>query len=102
MEYSLPGFSVHGIFPGNITRVVLPFPSPGNLPNPRMETASLVSPAMAGRFFTTASRGRCQVAEMIQTARERKLNDRTRSKYNVRKLFILEKLWLIEAKITLF
>ena len=28
----------------------LPFPSPGDLPNPEME---LISPALAGRFFTT-------------------------------------------------
>ena len=31
----------------------LPFPSPGELPNPGFETMSLVSPALAGRFFTT-------------------------------------------------
>ena len=29
----------------------LPFPSPGGLADPRMELASLVSPALAGRFF---------------------------------------------------
>ena len=28
------------------------FPSPGNLPDPEMEPMSLVSPALAGRFFT--------------------------------------------------
>ena len=31
------------------------FPSSGDLPNPRMELASLTSPALAGRFFTTSS-----------------------------------------------
>ena len=31
----------------------LPFPSPGDLPNPGMEPPSLVSSALAGRFFTT-------------------------------------------------
>ena len=31
----------------------LPFPSPGYLPNPGIEPASLTSPALAGRFFTT-------------------------------------------------
>ena len=31
----------------------LPFPSPGDLPNSGIEPASLVSPALAGRFFTT-------------------------------------------------
>ena len=31
----------------------LPFPTPGDLPDPGIETASLSSPALAGRFFTT-------------------------------------------------
>ena len=30
-------------------------PPPGHLPNPGMETASLKSPALAGRFFTTSA-----------------------------------------------
>ena len=34
----------------------LPFPSPGNLPNPESEPASLTSPALAGGFFTTSAR----------------------------------------------
>ena len=33
----------------------LPFPPPGDLPNPGTESASPVSPALAVRFFTTAS-----------------------------------------------
>ena len=35
----------------------LPFPPPGDLPNPGIETASPVSPAVGGRLFTTAPRG---------------------------------------------
>ena len=31
----------------------LPFPSQGDLPDPGIELASLTSPALAGRFFTT-------------------------------------------------
>ena len=31
----------------------LPFPSPGDLTNPRIKPASLVSPALVGVFFTT-------------------------------------------------
>ena len=31
----------------------LPRPPPGNLPNPRIEPTSLMSPALAGRFFST-------------------------------------------------
>ena len=33
----------------------LPCPSPGDLPDPGMEPTSLMSPAWAGRFFTTHS-----------------------------------------------
>ena len=33
----------------------LPFPPPGNLPDPGIKQASLPSPALAGRFFTTVS-----------------------------------------------
>ena len=36
----------------------LPFPSPGDLPNPGTELASLASPALAGRFFTTEPSGK--------------------------------------------
>ena len=35
----------------------LPFPTPGNLPDPGIETASLVSPALAGRCFTIVPPG---------------------------------------------
>ena len=33
----------------------LPFPSPGDLPDPGVEPTSLVSPALAGRFLITSS-----------------------------------------------
>ena len=33
----------------------LPFPCPGYLPDPEIEPASLESPALAGRFFTTSA-----------------------------------------------
>ena len=32
----------------------LPFPTPEDLPDPEIELISLVSPALAGGFFTTA------------------------------------------------
>ena len=35
----------------------LPFPSPGDLPDPRFEPMSLVSPALAGGFFTSWATG---------------------------------------------
>ena len=36
----------------------LPFPTPGDLPDPGIKPTSLVSPALAGRFFTTVPPGR--------------------------------------------
>ena len=38
----------------------LPFLTPGGLPDPGIEPASLVSPALAGGFFTTAPPGKLQ------------------------------------------
>ena len=32
----------------------LPFPSPGDLPDPGIESMSLMSPALVGGFFTTS------------------------------------------------
>ena len=36
----------------------LPFPSSGDLPDPGIEPTSLVSPALAGGFFTTEPPGK--------------------------------------------
>ena len=33
----------------------MPFPSPGDLPDPGIELMSLMSPALAGGFFTTST-----------------------------------------------
>ena len=48
-DCSSPGSSVHGILQG------LPCPPPGDLPNPGIEPASLMSPALTGGFFTTSA-----------------------------------------------
>ena len=50
MDYSPPDSSIHGFFQEGILGG-LPFFTPGNIPNPGIEPAS---PALAGRFFTTA------------------------------------------------
>ena len=44
----------------------LAFPTPEDLPNPRMELAALESPALAGGFFTTEAPGRpkCVVVDV--------------------------------------
>ena len=49
-----PGSSVHGSFQWN----GLPFPTPGDLPDPGIEHTSSASPALAGRFFTTETPGK--------------------------------------------
>ena len=53
-DCSQPGFSVLG-FSRQEYRSGLPFPSPGNLPDPGIEPVSLKSAALSGRFFTTAA-----------------------------------------------
>ena len=52
-DCSLADSSVHGISRQAYWYRV-PFPTPGNLPDPRIKPASLVSPALTGRFFTTS------------------------------------------------
>ena len=54
MDCSLPGSSVHGIFQEEYWSG-LPFPPLKNLPNPGIKPTSLVSPALAGGFFTTSA-----------------------------------------------
>ena len=54
---SPPASSVHGIFQATMLSR-LPFPTLEDLPNPGIEPKSLASPAVAGRFFTTAPPGK--------------------------------------------
>ena len=53
MDCHRPGSSVLGIFQA-IFWIGLPFPTPGDLPDPGIRPASLMSPALADRFFTTS------------------------------------------------
>ena len=55
----------------------LPFPAPGHFPNLEMEPASLVSPALAGGFFTTALPEKQDIAWTVSVAQ--KLNSYTLS-----------------------
>ena len=41
----------------------LPFPTPGDLSDPGTESMSLVSPALAGGFFTTAPLGNLRISD---------------------------------------
>ena len=57
MDCSPSGSSVHGISQQKYWSW-LPFPSPGDLPDPGIKPASLVSSALADRFFTTRPSGK--------------------------------------------
>ena len=54
IDCSLPDYSVHGIFQARILEGLL-CPDPGDLPNPGIEPASPMSPALAGGFLTTST-----------------------------------------------
>ena len=54
MNYSPPGSSVHGILQARILEWVA-MPSSGDLPNSGIKPESLMSPALAGRFYTTSA-----------------------------------------------
>ena len=56
-DCTLPDSSIHGIFQARILEW-LPFPLPGDLPDPGIEPVSLVSPALAGGVFTSVPPGK--------------------------------------------
>ena len=56
MDGSPPGSPVPGILKARTLQ--LPFPTPGDLPDPGIEPMSLVSPTLAGGFFTTVPPGK--------------------------------------------
>ena len=51
-KFSSMGFSRQGYWSG------LPFPSPGDWPNPGIEPRSFESPSVTGRFFTSEPHGK--------------------------------------------
>ena len=61
MDCNPPGSSVHGVFWSELNTGVKRIlewvvrPPPGDLPNPGIQPAHLLSPALAGGFFTTSS-----------------------------------------------
>ena len=54
VDCSLPGSAVHGILQARIWSGLLCLPL-GDLPNPGVEPTSLLSPALAGGFFTPST-----------------------------------------------
>ena len=57
MDCSLPGSSVCGLIPARILEQVT-VSTPGDLPDPSIKPTPPVSPALAGRFFTTEPPGK--------------------------------------------
>ena len=57
VDGSPPGSSVRGLSQARILEWVA-CPSPGDLPDPGTESTCLVSPALAGRFFTLVPPGK--------------------------------------------
>ena len=43
----------------------LPYPSPGDLPDSGIEPTSLMSPALAGRFFTTSATWEAPIESLL-------------------------------------
>ena len=54
MDHSPTDSSVHGLLQAEYWSG-LPFPTPGYLPNPGIQTESLTCPGLAGGFFTTST-----------------------------------------------
>ena len=54
IDSNMPGFSTHGILQARYWSE-LPFPPPGDFPNPGIKPVSLISPELAGGFLTTSA-----------------------------------------------
>ena len=68
MDYSPPSSSVHGILQARILEWVALLSSRGSS-QPRDEPGSLISPALAGGFFTTQHRGSPNVSTAAAAAK---------------------------------
>ena len=54
----------------------LPYPPPGDLPDPRLISTSLTSPALAGRFFTTSATWEAALAAQFIKEKPQKMGRR--------------------------
>ena len=64
LDYSPPGSPVHEILQARLLKWVA-IPPPGDLPTLAIEPESLMSPALAGGFFTTGATWEAQLAWML-------------------------------------
>ena len=63
VDCSLSGSPVHGLLQATGE---LPFPSPGDLPDPWIKPVSLMSPELAGGLFTTSASWKAQAPGKIK------------------------------------
>ena len=54
-DCTLPGSHVHAILPWEKYKSGFPCPPPGDLPDPGIESTSLMSPALGRWFFTSST-----------------------------------------------
>ena len=83
IDHSPPGSSVHGVLQARILEWVA-MPSSRDLPNPGIESRSLISPALAGGFFTT--RDTSQKSQISFALGELKINLNPKNPYKLIKL----------------
>ena len=76
MDYSLTGSSVHGLLQAKEYWSGLPFPTPGDLPNPGIEPRS---PALTGGFFTTEPPGKSHMVTWFQLYNRELLNSTSKA-----------------------
>ena len=69
MDCSPPGSTVHGILQARILDTGLLCPCPGDLPNPGIKPSSLMSPALASRFFATSSSWEALIGDLVTDMR---------------------------------
>ena len=60
----------------------LPFPTPGDHPNPRIEPTSLASPALAGGFFITSATWEAHIKKVIVLLIIREIQIKTTVRYH--------------------
>ena len=65
----------------------LPFPPPGNLPNPGSEPASPASSALAGRFITTEPPGKPFLSIALPQKKKNKKNQKTHTHTHTQKTY---------------
>jgi len=59
----------------------MPFPTPGDLPDPEIEPTFLVSPSLAPRFFTTSTTWEPCLSEKVATKRNKQITQRETHQY---------------------